>query len=123
VSIDKRYPGHARKVMHALWGLGQMMFTKIIIVFDREVDVQDLGQVLWRLGNNVDPRRDVVFADGPVDALDHASPLPHYGSKMGIDATRKGPEEGFTREWPPVIDMDPEVKRKVDELWPKLGLP
>jgi 4-hydroxy-3-polyprenylbenzoate decarboxylase len=122
VSIDKRYPGQARKVMHALWGLGQMMFTKIIIVFDREVDVQDLSQVLWRLGNNVDPRRDVVFVDGPVDALDHASPLPHYGSKMGIDATRKGPEEGFTREWPPVIEMDPEVKRKVDELWPRLGL-
>jgi len=122
VSIDKRYPGHARKVMYALWGLGQMMFTKIIIVFDREVDVQDLSQVLWRLGNNVDPKRDVVFAEGPVDVLDHASPLPHYGSKMGIDATRKGPEEGFTREWPPVIDMDPEVKRKVDELWPRLGL-
>ena len=108
--------------MHALWGLGQMMFTKMIVVFDREVDVQDLSQVLWRLGNNVDPKRDVVFAEGPVDVLDHASPLPHYGSKMGIDATRKGPEEGFTREWPPVIDMDPEVKRKVDELWPKLGL-
>jgi 4-hydroxy-3-polyprenylbenzoate decarboxylase len=122
VSIDKRYPGHARKVMHALWGLGQMMFTKMIIVFDREVDVQDLSQVLWRLGNNVDPKRDTVFAEGPVDVLDHASPLPHYGSKMGIDATRKWAEEGFTREWPPVIDMDPEVKRKVDELWPKLGL-
>ncbi len=122
VSIDKRYPGHARKVMHALWGLGQMMFTKIILVFDREVDVQDLSQVLWRLGNNVDPRRDTVFADGPVDALDHASPLPHYGSKMGIDCTRKWPEEGFRREWPEVIVMDPEVKRKVDELWPKLGL-
>ena len=122
VSIDKRYPGHARKVMHALWGLGQMMFTKIILVFDREVDVQDTSQVLWRLGNNVDPRRDTVFADGPVDALDHASPLPHYGSKMGIDCTRKWPEEGFTREWPEVIAMDPEVKRKVDELWPKLGL-
>jgi 4-hydroxy-3-polyprenylbenzoate decarboxylase len=122
VSIDKRYPGHARKVMHALWGLGQMMFTKIILVFDKEVDVQDLSQVLWRLGNNVDPRRDAVFVDGPVDALDHASPLPHYGSKMGIDCTRKWPEEGFTREWPQVIEMDPEVKRKVDELWPKLGL-
>ncbi len=122
VSIDKRYPGHARKVMHALWGLGQMMFTKIILVFDREVDVQDLSQVLWRLGNNVDPRRDTVFADGPVDALDHASPLPHYGSKMGLDCTRKWPEEGFLREWPEVIAMDPEVKRKVDELWPKLGL-
>ena len=123
ISIDKRYPGHARKVMHAIWGMGQMMFTKIIIVFDREVDVQDLSQVLWRLGNNVDPKRDTVFAEGPVDALDHASPLPHFGSKMGIDATRKWPEEGFTREWPPVIDMDPEVKRKVDELWPRLGLP
>jgi 4-hydroxy-3-polyprenylbenzoate decarboxylase len=122
VSIDKRYPGHARKVMHALWGLGQMMFTKIIVIFDKEVDVQDLGQVLWRLGNNVDPKRDAVFAEGPVDALDHAAPLPHYGSKMGIDATRKWPEEGFTRPWPEVIDMDPEIKRKVDELWPSLGL-
>ncbi|MBM4273973.1 MAG: menaquinone biosynthesis decarboxylase [Deltaproteobacteria bacterium] len=120
IAIDKRYPGHARKVMHAIWGLGQMMFTKIIVIFDKEVDVQDLSQVLWRLGNNVDPRRDTVFADGPVDALDHASPLPHYGSKMGIDATRKWPEEGFTRDWPPVIEMDPEIKRKVDELWPRL---
>jgi 4-hydroxy-3-polyprenylbenzoate decarboxylase len=122
VSIDKRYPGHARKVMHALWGLGQMMFTKMILIFDKEVDVQDLSQVLWRLGNNVDPRRDVVFVDGPVDALDHASPLPHYGSKMGVDCTRKWPEEGFSRDWPEVIEMDPEIKKKVDELWPKLGL-
>ncbi|OPX20324.1 MAG: menaquinone biosynthesis decarboxylase [Desulfobacca sp. 4484_104] len=122
VSIDKRYPGQARKVMYALWGLGQMMFTKIILVFDKEVDVQNLSQVLWRLGNNVDPRRDLVLADGPVDVLDHASPLPHYGSKMGIDATRKWPEEGFTRDWPPVINMSPEVVKKVDELWPRLGL-
>jgi 4-hydroxy-3-polyprenylbenzoate decarboxylase len=122
VSIDKRYPGHARKVMYALWGLGQMMFTKMILIFDKEVNVQDLSQVLWRLGNNVDPRRDAVFVDGPVDVLDHASPLPHYGSKMGVDCTRKWPEEGFTRDWPPVIDMDPEIKKKVDELWPKLGL-
>src|SRR5208337_2370557 len=122
VSIDKRYPGHARKVMYALWGLGQMMFTKIVVVFDREVDVQDLGQVLWRLGNNVDPKRDVVFSEGPVDALDHAAPLPQYGSKMGIDATRKWPEEGFTRPWPQVIEMDPEIQRKVDELWPRLVL-
>jgi 4-hydroxy-3-polyprenylbenzoate decarboxylase len=122
VSIDKRYAGHARKVMYALWGLGQMMFTKIVVVFDREVDVQDLGQVLWRLGNNVDPKRDVVFSEGPVDALDHAAPLAHYGSKMGIDATRKWPEEGFTRPWPQVIEMDPEIQRKVDKLWPRLGL-
>jgi 4-hydroxy-3-polyprenylbenzoate decarboxylase len=122
ISIDKRYAGHARKVMHALWGLGQMMFTKIILVFDKEVDVQDLSQVLWRLGNNVDPKRDAVFAEGPVDALDHAAPLPHFGSKMGIDATRKWPEEGFSRPWPEVINMDPEIRRKVDELWPRLGL-
>jgi 4-hydroxy-3-polyprenylbenzoate decarboxylase len=122
VSIDKRYAGHAKKVMHALWGLGQMMFTKIIVVFDSEVDVQDLGAVLWRLGNNIDPRRDTVFVDGPVDALDHAAPLPRYGSKMGIDATRKWPEEGFTRPWPDVIEMDPAVKEKVSNLWGRLGL-
>jgi len=122
ISIDKRYPGHARKVMHALWGLGQMMFCKIICIFDREVDVQDISQVLWRLGNNIDPRRDIAFTDGPVDALDHAAPLPCYGSKMGIDCTRKWPEEGFTRKWPDVIEMDPEIKTKIDSLWPKLEL-
>lgn len=122
VSIDKRYPGHAKKVMHALWGLGQMMFCKMICVFDREVNVQDLSHVLWRLGNNVDPRRDIVFVDGPVDALDHASPLPHYGSKMGIDCTRKWPEEGFTRRWPDVIEMDLEVVDRVNKMWHKLGI-
>ncbi len=122
VSIDKRYPGHAKKVMNALWGLGQMMFCKIICVFDKEVDVQDLSHVLWRIGNNIDPRRDIVFTDGPVDALDHASPLPHYGSKMGIDCTRKWPEEGFQRRWPDVIEMDNDVKAKIDRLWPELGL-
>ncbi len=122
ISIDKRYPGHARKVMNALWGLGQMMFCKIICIFDREVDVQDLGQVLWRLGNNIDPRRDIIFTDGPVDALDHASPLPHYGSKMGIDCTRKWKEEGFERQWPDVIKMTEEVKRQVDSIWKKLSI-
>lgn len=122
ISIDKRYPGHARKVMHALWGLGQMMFCKIICIFDKEVDVQDLGQVLWRLGNNIDPRRDIVFTDGPVDALDHAAPLPHYGSKMGIDCTRKWKEEGFERDWPNVIEMSLEVKKKIDSIWKKLGI-
>ncbi|NIA08680.1 MAG: menaquinone biosynthesis decarboxylase [Nitrospiraceae bacterium] len=122
ISIDKRYPGHARKVMHALWGLGQMMFCKIICIFDREVDVQDISQVLWRLGNNIDPRRDIAFTDGPVDVLDHAAALPCYGSKMGIDCTTKWPEEGFTRKWPDVIEMDPEIKTKIDTLWPRLGL-
>jgi 4-hydroxy-3-polyprenylbenzoate decarboxylase len=122
ISIDKRYPGHALKVMHALWGLGQMMFTKFFIICDKEVDVQDTSQVLWRLGNNVDPRRDTVMVDGPVDALDHAAPLARYGSKMGIDATRKWPEEGFTREWPEVIKMDEAVKEKIGRIWNELNL-
>jgi 4-hydroxy-3-polyprenylbenzoate decarboxylase len=122
ISIDKRYPAHAKKVMHAVWGLGQMMFSKMIFIFDKEVNVQDLSQVLWVLGNNVAPRRDVVFADGPVDVLDHAAELPLMGSKMGVDCTRKWPEEGFTREWPGVIEMDPHVKDRIDALWAKLGL-
>ena len=120
VSIDKRYPGHAKKVMHALWGLGQMMFTKIIIVFDKEVDVQNISEALWRLGNNIDPKRDIVFSEGPVDALDHAAPQPLFGSKMGIDATRKWKEEGFKRQWPDVVEMDKEIKEKIDKLWKKL---
>lgn len=122
VSIDKRYPGHARKVMHALWGLGQMMFAKFIVIFDKEVNVQDLSEAMWYLGNNVDPQRDVCFVTGPVDALDHASPLPNLGSKMGIDATRKWREEGHSREWPEVITMDSDVIQKVDALWSKLKL-
>jgi 4-hydroxy-3-polyprenylbenzoate decarboxylase len=122
VSIKKQYPAHARKVMHALWGLGQMMFAKIIVVFDERVNIQDLSEVLWRLGNNIDPQRDIEFALGPVDILDHASRLPGFGSKMGIDATKKLPGEGFDREWPDEIRMSPEVVRKIDELWAKLKL-
>ena len=122
VSIKKRYPGQARKVMHAVWGMGQMMFTKIIVVVDEGVDVQDLSEVLWRLGNNVDPERDVEFARGPVDILDHASRLPGYGSKMGIDATKKLSGEGHDREWPDEIRMSPDVVKKVDGLWAELGL-
>ena len=122
VSIRKHYPGHARKVMHALWGMGQMAVTKIIVVVDEHVNVQDLSEVLWRLGNNIDPERDVEFARGPVDILDHASRLPGLGSKMGIDATRKLPGEGFDREWPDEIGMDPEVVKKIDRLWADLGL-
>ncbi len=122
VKIKKRYPGHAQKVMNALWGLGQMMFTKIIIVVDDWVDVQDLRQVLWVTANNIDPERDVLFTRGPVDVLDHASRAPGFGSKMGIDATKKMPEEGFSRVWPPVITMTPEVKARVDALWKDLGL-
>lgn len=122
VSIRKRYPGHAHKVMHALWGMGQMMFCKMIFVFDHEVDVQDLDQVLFHLGANVDPERDTVRVKGPVDALDHAAPLPHLGSKMGVDCTRKGPAEGHTRAWPEPIRMAPEVKARIDQIWERLGL-
>ena len=123
ISIDKRYPGHAKKVISALWGMGQMMFTKNIIVFDRDVNVHDISEVIWRWGNNVDPKRDVIIAEGPVDVLDHASPLPTFGSKMGIDATRKWKSEGFEREWPEDIVMSPDVIKKVDGIWNKLGLP
>jgi len=122
VSIRKRYPMQARRVMHALWGLGQMMFTKIIVVFDEDVDVQNTSEVLWRLGSNIDPKRDVAFVEGPVDALDHAAPQPLFGSKMGIDATRKIEGEGHHRAWPAEIVMDPAVKRKIDTVWKELGI-
>jgi len=122
VRIQKRYPGHAHKVMHALWGMGQLMFSKIIVVVDEEVDVQDLSEVLWRVGNNIDPERDICFIRGPVDILDHAARMPGLGSKMGIDATRKWPGEGFSRPWPNEVAMTPEVKARVDALWPELGL-
>ena len=122
VAIRKSYPGHARKVMSAIWGLGQAMFSKCIVVVDEDVNVQNVGEVAWKALNNIDPERDIQFTMGPVDSLDHASRLPNYGSKMGIDATRKWAAEGFTRPWPPLITMSPEVKRRVDELWKKAGL-
>jgi len=122
VSIEKRYPYAARKVLHGLWGLTQLAFTRIIAVFDDDVDVHNLEEVLWRLGNNIDPRRDIEFVQGPVDALAHASPLPHIGSKMGIDATRKWKEEGFSRPWPEDIKMSEKIKKLVDEKWAEYGL-
>jgi 4-hydroxy-3-polyprenylbenzoate decarboxylase len=122
VSMRKSYPGHARKVMHALWGMGQAMFSKCIVVVDEDVDVQDVREVAWRALNNIDPERDIEFSLGPVDSLDHASRLANYGSKMGIDATRKWPGEGFTRPWPEVIRMSPDVMYRVDQLWKKAGL-
>ena len=122
VSIDKRYPGHARKVMSAFWGLGQLMFSKIILVVDRDVNVHDPREVLWKATNHIDPRRDIVFVDGPVDELDHAAPLTCFGSKMGIDATHKWASEGFTRGWPTELVMPPAVKARIDELWPALGI-
>ena len=122
VSIRKSYPLHARKVMHAIWGLGQAMFSKCIVVVDEDVDVQNVAEVAWKALNNIDPQRDIEFVLGPVDSLDHASRLPNYGSKMGIDATRKWSTEGFTRPWPDVIRMSPEVKARVGDLWKKAGL-
>ena len=123
VSIRKSYPLHARKVMHAIWGLGQAMFSKVIVVVDEDVDVQNVSEVAWKALNNIDPERDIQFVLGPVDSLDHSSRLPNYGSKMGIDATRKWKEEGFVRPWPDVIRMPEDVKQRVAQLWKKAGLP
>ncbi len=122
VSIDKKYPGHADKVMHALWGQGLMSLAKVLVVVDKEVNVRNPVEAWWAALNNIDPERDVRFTMGPVDVLDHASRAFTYGSKMGIDATRKWPEEGSTRVWPRVIAMDDATKAKVDALWPTLGI-
>ena len=122
VSIRKSYAGHARKVMNGIWAMGQAMFTKCVIVVDEDCDVQDLAEVTLRVANNIDPERDIQFTLGPVDSLDHASRLPNFGSKMGIDATRKWPAEGFTRPWPPMLKQDPAVVAKIDALWKKLGI-
>ncbi len=121
VSIRKSYPGHARKVMNAIWSLGQAMFTKVIIVVDEDVDVQDLADVTLKVLNHIDPERDIQFTLGPIDSLDHASRLANYGSKMGIDATRKWPTEGFTRPWPDEIVMDAKTKALVDSKWTALA--
>ncbi|MEA1996363.1 MAG: menaquinone biosynthesis decarboxylase [Gemmatimonadota bacterium] len=122
VSIRKSYPGQAYKVMHALWGQGLMMLAKVIVVVDEDVDVQNTSEAWWATLNNIDPKRDTVFSPGPADALDHASSLPHYGSKMGIDGTRKLASEGFERPWPERIKMTDEVRTKMDRIWKDLGL-
>ena len=124
VSVRKRYPGQAKKVMYGLWGLGHMMMlTRNIIVVDADVNVHDISQVAWVTLNNVDAGRDLVFAPGPVDALDHAAPIPLLGTKLGIDATRKTSEEGYTRQWPPDIVMSDDVKALVSKRWAQYGLP
>jgi 4-hydroxy-3-polyprenylbenzoate decarboxylase len=121
VSIKKAFPGHARKVMHAIWGLGMLSLTKGIVVVDEHVDVHDYAQVMFYVGANVDPKRDVVITEGPLDHLDHAPTLQFFGGKLGIDATAKGPLEG-TREWPPEIEMSGEVQALVDRRWDEYGI-
>ena len=123
ISIRKTYPGQARKIMSAVWGTGQMMFTKFVVVVDEHVDVHDYSEVTWRVFNNVDPRRDCLVVDGPLDVLDHSSPFSRYGAKMGIDATKTWPDEGYGREWPDELAMDPGVVRRVSERWHEFGLP
>lgn len=122
VSIRKQYPGQAFKVMNALWGAGLMSLAKMLVVVDDWVNVRNPQEAWWVALNNIDPERDARFTMGPVDVLDHASRSFTYGSKIGFDATRKWPEEGFTRNWPEVIEMDAATKAKVDALWPKLGI-
>lgn len=123
VSIRKRYPGHAKKVMYGLWGLGHMMMlTRNILVVDADIDVHDVSEVAWTALNNVDAGRDLVLVPGPVDALDHAAPLPALGTKLGIDATRKNAEEGYRREWPDAIVMSDDVKQAVRRRWQEFGL-
>jgi 4-hydroxy-3-polyprenylbenzoate decarboxylase len=122
VSIRKRFPGQARKVMNFLWGMGQMMYTKLIVVVDEEVDLKNLSMVAWKVFNNIDAGRDLVISQGPLDALDHSSPVPRYGNRLGVDATRKLAEEGHTREWPKDLVMDEEVRRRVDARWGSYGI-
>ncbi len=122
VAIRKSYPGHARKIMNAIWSLGQAMFTKVIVVVDHDVDVQNSREVVWKTLCAIDPQRDIEFVLGPVDTLEHASRLQDLGSKMGIDATRKWQSEGFARPWPDEIRMDAATKSRVDALWQSLGI-
>ncbi len=122
VSIKKRYPGHAKKIMNSIWGLGQMMYTKLIIVVDENIDPHDLSTTAWKVFNNIDAKRDVVISEGPLDALDHASILPHYGHRMGIDATKKWPSEGHDREWPDDIEMSADIKELVSRRWQEYGI-
>jgi 4-hydroxy-3-polyprenylbenzoate decarboxylase len=122
VAIKKSYPGHARKTMNAIWSLGQAMFTKVIVVVDHDVNVQNSSEVVWKALCAIDPERDIQFVMGPVDTLDHAARRQDFGSKMGIDATRKWPEEGFAGRWPDEIKMDEQTKKRMDVLWQQLGL-
>jgi 4-hydroxy-3-polyprenylbenzoate decarboxylase len=122
IAIRKSYPGHARKIMNAIWSLGQAMFTKVMVVVDHDVDIHNYSEVVWKALCAIDPERDVQFSLGPMDTLDHATRLQDYGSKMGIDGTRKWPTEGFTRPWPDEILMDETTKKRVADIWRSLGI-
>src|SRR2546427_10595698 len=122
VSIDKQYPGQAYKVMNGVWGQGLMSLAKVIVVRDRDANVRDPREAWWVALNHIDPERDVRFPMGPIDVLAHSSRGFTFGSKMGIDATRKWKEEGFTREWPGKIVMDEETKRRGGARWGGLGI-
>jgi 4-hydroxy-3-polyprenylbenzoate decarboxylase len=122
VSIRKRYPGHARKVMYALWGLGLMMLAKTIVVVSERVNVHDLSEVAWRATGNIDPKRDVVLLDGPMDDLDHAALRHRFGGKMGIDATEKTATDGIEQPWPDEIVMSEEIRSLVERRWKDYGL-
>ena len=122
VSIRKRYPKQAQKVMHAVWGAGLLSLTKLVVVVDEDCDVHDYREVAWRAFGNVDYAHDLLTTVGPVDHLDHASYQQFWGGKAGIDATRKLPEEGYARGWPTEIRMDPQIIEQVDRRWPELGL-
>jgi 4-hydroxy-3-polyprenylbenzoate decarboxylase len=123
VSVKKRYPGHAKKLMNAVWGLGLLSLTRCVIVVDHDVDVHDLSDVAFRAFSNVDPQRDMLLTEGPVDALDHAAPYFAYGSKVGFDATRKLPGEGLVRDWPPEITMSDDVRERVTQRWAEFKIP
>jgi 4-hydroxy-3-polyprenylbenzoate decarboxylase len=122
ISIKKQYPYHAARLAHGLWGSGQMSFSKVICVLDEDIDVQNLGQVAWRLLANLDPKRDFAFVDGPIDQLDHGANQALWGSKVCIDGTRKWREEGYAREWPEPCRMSAEVEARVDAMWAELGI-
>jgi 4-hydroxy-3-polyprenylbenzoate decarboxylase len=123
VSVRKRYPGQARKVMYGLWGLGLLMLAKNVVVVDEWVNVHDLSEVAWRVTNNIDPARDLVLVEGPADDLDHAALRHRYGGKLGIDATEKrAPLDRVEQAWPDEIRMTDEVRRRVAERWREYGL-
>lgn len=121
VSIRKKYPGHAQRVMHALWDMKRLKYTKMIIVVDEDINPQDLSAVAWKVFNNIDAKRDLVIVEGPLDALDNASSLSGSGHKLGIDATRKWPGEGYERVWPNAVEMTDTMKQQVDRRWEEYG--